>query len=78
MIETQTVAVTGQLFTVDCAGERSGAPVLLLHGFPETRHMWRHQVAALAAAAIVRWRPTSAAIPAAPGPARKAPTRPRF
>jgi pimeloyl-ACP methyl ester carboxylesterase len=31
------------------AGPKDGEPVLLLHGFPETRHMWRHQLAALAA-----------------------------
>src|SRR5260370_8584189 len=37
-------------FTVDPAGPASGPPVLLLHGFPETRLMWRHQVQALAAA----------------------------
>jgi pimeloyl-ACP methyl ester carboxylesterase len=37
-------------FTVDTAGPASGPPVLLLHGFPETRHMWRHQLFALAAA----------------------------
>ena len=28
----------------------SGPPVLLLHGFPELAHSWRHQLAALAAA----------------------------
>lgn len=27
-----------------------GEPVILLHGFPETSHSWRHQVAALAGA----------------------------
>ena len=41
----------GQLhFTVDTAGPASGPPVLLLHGFPQTRRMWRHQLRALAAA----------------------------
>lgn len=34
--------------TIDTAGPVDGTPVLLLHGFPETRHMWRHQLAALA------------------------------
>jgi pimeloyl-ACP methyl ester carboxylesterase len=28
----------------------AGAPVVLLHGFPDTRHLWRYQVPALAAA----------------------------
>jgi len=32
------------------AGPDDGPPVLLLHGFPDSRRMWRHQVVALAAA----------------------------
>ncbi len=28
----------------------SGAPVILLHGFPELAYSWRHQLPALAAA----------------------------
>jgi pimeloyl-ACP methyl ester carboxylesterase len=48
--ETTTVAAGNLLFTVDIAGPTGGAPVLLLHGFPETRHMWRHQLEALGAA----------------------------
>jgi pimeloyl-ACP methyl ester carboxylesterase len=35
-------------FIVDTAGAVSAPPVLLLHGFPETRQMWRHQLCALA------------------------------
>src|SRR5436305_2406122 len=27
-----------------------GDPVLLLHGFPDSSHLWRHQIAALAGA----------------------------
>jgi len=49
-IETREIAVGGFTFTADLAGPADGAPVLLLHGFPETRHMWRHPVAALGAA----------------------------
>jgi pimeloyl-ACP methyl ester carboxylesterase len=30
--------------------EGAGAPVILLHGFPDTSYLWRHQVAALAGA----------------------------
>ncbi|MBL6854130.1 MAG: alpha/beta hydrolase [Alphaproteobacteria bacterium] len=46
-IETREIAVGEFTFTTDLAGPADGAPVLLLHGFPETRHMWRRQVAAL-------------------------------
>ena len=40
MTQTREMAVQGLTFTVDMAGPADGAPVLLLHGFPETRHMW--------------------------------------
>jgi pimeloyl-ACP methyl ester carboxylesterase len=49
MTETREIAVQGLTFTVDIAGPADGAPVLLLHGFPETRHMWRAQLEDLAA-----------------------------
>jgi pimeloyl-ACP methyl ester carboxylesterase len=48
--QAQTWTVGEFQFTVDTAGPATGPPVLLLHGFPETRHMWRHQLRALAAA----------------------------
>ena len=48
--QTQTWTIGEFQFTVDTAGPAAGPPVLLLHGFPETRLMWRHQVQALAAA----------------------------
>lgn len=32
------------------AGDPAGEPVVLLHGFPELSHSWRHQLPALAAA----------------------------
>ena len=32
------------------AGPRTGPPALLLHGFPDSADLWRHQVGALAAA----------------------------
>jgi pimeloyl-ACP methyl ester carboxylesterase len=40
-----TITVNGlQFFVVD---EGRGRPVLLLHGFPDTSHLWRHQIPAL-------------------------------
>jgi pimeloyl-ACP methyl ester carboxylesterase len=49
-METLRVPLGGLNFTVDIAGPQNGPPVLLLHGFPETRHMWRHQLSSLAEA----------------------------
>jgi pimeloyl-ACP methyl ester carboxylesterase len=51
-VETQTKNwnVSELCFTVDSAGPETGAAVLMLHGFPQTRHMWRHQLQALSAA----------------------------
>jgi pimeloyl-ACP methyl ester carboxylesterase len=41
--------VTGEgRFTADVAGPDSGPLVLLLHGFPQSRHSWRAQVPCLA------------------------------
>lgn len=37
-------------FTADTAGSAGGELVLLLHGYPQSRHAWRHQVPALGAA----------------------------
>jgi pimeloyl-ACP methyl ester carboxylesterase len=48
--ETRTIPLGDLVFTVDVAGPDGGMPVLMLHGFPETRHMWRHQRDALAQA----------------------------
>ena len=35
----------------------TGTPVVLLHGFPETSHQWRHQIAALAEAGFACFAP---------------------
>lgn len=40
---------------VEITGE--GPPVVLLHGFPENGHSWRHQAAALASARFSAWVP---------------------
>jgi pimeloyl-ACP methyl ester carboxylesterase len=48
--ETVAIAANGFAFTVDVAGPPDGDVVLLLHGFPQTRHAWRAELHALAAA----------------------------
>src|SRR3954464_10409268 len=50
---TQTVAIhtrSGLAFTADVMGPTDGPLVLLLHGFPESRHSWRAALPALAGA----------------------------
>ena len=37
-------------FSADVAGPDDGPPVLLLHGFPQSRHTWRDVLPTLAAA----------------------------
>jgi pimeloyl-ACP methyl ester carboxylesterase len=49
-VSTESLAANGFVFTADLAGPRDGALVLLLHGFPQTRHAWRAELRALAAA----------------------------
>ena len=44
----QVIAVPGGGLTADTAGPVGGPLVILLHGFPQSRHAWRHQVPALA------------------------------
>jgi epoxide hydrolase 4 len=46
---TRKVAANGLTFTVDEAG-KGDAVALCLHGFPESRFSWRHQLPALASA----------------------------
>ncbi len=49
--ETSEIQVApGLRFTVDVAGPAGGALVLLLHGFPESRHSWRVALPELAKA----------------------------
>lgn len=48
--ETRAIHANGLTFTADLAGPEGGDVVLLLHGFPQTRHTWRAELRALAAA----------------------------
>ena len=51
MAETIQLATrSGLSFTADVAGPVDGPLVLLLHGFPESRHSWREALGPLAAA----------------------------
>jgi pimeloyl-ACP methyl ester carboxylesterase len=43
-------AADGFAFAAAVAGPADGPLVLLLHGYPQSRHSWRHQLPALAAA----------------------------
>jgi hypothetical protein len=45
---TKTVEIKGERFPVVDAG--TGPVVVLLHGFPDSRFLWRHQIPALSAA----------------------------
>ncbi len=47
-MQRHTVDVNGNI--ISCLDRGEGPAILLCHGFPETAHAWRHQVAALAAA----------------------------
>ncbi len=44
------LSASGLVFECDAAGESDAPLVLLLHGFPQTNHTWRHQLPALAEA----------------------------
>ena len=51
MAETTEIKTrSGLTFTADVAGPSDGPLVLLLHGFPESRHSWRAALGPLAAA----------------------------
>src|SRR6476646_3898313 len=51
MVETNNLTTrSGLTFTADVAGPADGPLVLLLHGFPESRHSWRAALPVLAAA----------------------------
>jgi pimeloyl-ACP methyl ester carboxylesterase len=50
VVTTREISANGFRFSAELAGEASAPLVLLLHGFPQTRYTWRHQLPALAAA----------------------------
>ena len=51
MVETTGIKTrSGLTFTADVEGPAGGPLVLMLHGFPESRHSWRAALPALAAA----------------------------
>ena len=51
MVETTALETrSGLTFTTDVAGPAGGSLVLLLHGFPESRHSWSEALPALATA----------------------------
>ena len=47
---TTEIPASGFRFVADVAGQTGAPLVLLLHGFPQTRYTWRHQLPALASA----------------------------
>jgi pimeloyl-ACP methyl ester carboxylesterase len=49
-VATQTIAANGLVFTADIGGPADGGLVLFLHGFPHSRHSWRAELVAVAAA----------------------------
>lgn len=49
-VRTRSIAVNDVTLQVTEAGEAGAPVVVLLHGFPELAHTWRHQIPALAAA----------------------------
>ena len=51
LMETRSITTaSGLTFTADVAGPADGPLVLLLHGFPESRHSWRAALPVLAVA----------------------------
>jgi pimeloyl-ACP methyl ester carboxylesterase len=56
-IRTMQVPASAYVFDVDVAGELGQPLVLLLHGFPQTSHTYRHALPALAAAGYLAVAP---------------------
>lgn len=73
---TKTVEIKGEHFPVVDFG--TGPAVLLLHGFPDSRFLWRFQVAALAAAGFRAIAPDLRGFGEAPRPTDVRPYRRQF
>ncbi len=56
-MHTTDIAANGWTFRTDVAGPPDGQPVLLLHGFPQSRHAWTRQLPALAAGGYRAYAP---------------------
>ncbi|MFO1186150.1 MAG: alpha/beta fold hydrolase [Alphaproteobacteria bacterium] len=54
--ETRLINANGLSFEIDAAGAGDRF-ALLLHGFPENKYSWRHQLPALAALGFTAWAP---------------------
>ena len=50
----RTVKIDAGETTIFMRSFGSGPPILLLHGFPQSRHTWRHQVPALVVLTIAQ------------------------
>jgi pimeloyl-ACP methyl ester carboxylesterase len=57
MVRSVSIPVDGLSFEAEVAGAAEDPLVLLLHGFPQTSHTWRHQLAPLAAAGYLAVAP---------------------
>ena len=54
---TEQITLNELTFDAEVAGDRDGPLVLMLHGFPQTGHSWRHQLQPLAAAGYLAVAP---------------------
>jgi len=73
---TKTVEINGEQFPVVDVG--AGPAVLLLHGFPDSRFLWRYQLPALAAAGLRVLAPDLRGFGDAPRPTAVRPYRRPF
>ena len=67
-IRQETIRAGEIDFGVLLSGPETGEPVLLLHGFPELAHSWRHQLLALGDAGLRCVAPDMRGTGATPGP----------